>query len=162
MPLLLCPGTHMLEPGLLCRMDASFAAMSICMSCVWLNLVASEVVSLLQTFGIIFNAPTVCRQAARSTSAPCASSHIPIVSNECSGCIGRWFSLCCSNCPLVLRACKIAACLVLSRQQPSVLLQAQRCGAMPCHAVLCRALLSCVMLANAVLFWAVWSRARSR
>ena len=30
------------------------------MSCVWLNLVASEVVSLLQTFGIIFNAPTVC------------------------------------------------------------------------------------------------------
>ena len=57
----LCPGTDMLEPGLLCRMDASFATVSICMSCVWLNLVASEVVSLLQTFGMIFNAPTVCQ-----------------------------------------------------------------------------------------------------
>ncbi|KAL3160535.1 hypothetical protein ABBQ32_010836 [Trebouxia sp. C0010 RCD-2024] len=44
--------------GYASRMDASFAALSICMSCVWLNLVASEVVSLLQTFGFIFNAPT--------------------------------------------------------------------------------------------------------
>ena len=45
--------------GMLCRMDATFAAISICMSCVWLNLVASEVVALLQNFGMILNAPTV-------------------------------------------------------------------------------------------------------
>lgn len=58
------PAGQTLEPVLICRMDASFAALSICMSCVWLNLVASEVVSLLQTFGFIFNAPTVCTHAA--------------------------------------------------------------------------------------------------
>lgn len=45
----------------LCRMDATFATISIIMSCVWLNLVASEVVALLQTFGMILNAPTVCQ-----------------------------------------------------------------------------------------------------
>jgi hypothetical protein len=44
---------------MLCRMDATFATISIIMSCVWLNLVASEVVALLQTFGMILNAPTV-------------------------------------------------------------------------------------------------------
>ena len=42
-----------------CRMDTTFATISIIMSCVWLNLVASEVVALLQTFGMILNAPTV-------------------------------------------------------------------------------------------------------
>ena len=44
---------------MLCRMDATFATISIIMSCVWLNLVASEVVALLQTVGMILNAPTV-------------------------------------------------------------------------------------------------------
>ena len=44
---------------MLCRMDATFATIGIIMSCVWLNLVASEVVALLQTFGMILNAPTV-------------------------------------------------------------------------------------------------------
>lgn len=63
------PAGRTLEPVLTCRMDASFAALSICMSCVWLNLVASEVVSLLQTFGIIFNAPTVSTHPAWSTCA---------------------------------------------------------------------------------------------
>lgn len=54
------------------RMDAGFAAISICMSCVWLNLVASEVVSLLQTFGMVFNAPTVCTCAAHAIALlPC-------------------------------------------------------------------------------------------
>jgi len=38
---------------MLCRMDATFATISIIMSCVWLNLVASEVVALLQTFGMM-------------------------------------------------------------------------------------------------------------
>lgn len=40
-------------------MNASFAGMSVVMSCVWLSLVASEVVALLQTFGKVLNAPTV-------------------------------------------------------------------------------------------------------
>ena len=73
----------MLEPGLLCRMDASFAALSICMSCVWLNLVASEVVSLLQSFGIIFNAPTVCRICYMVYIYGSRVICTPIVSNAC-------------------------------------------------------------------------------
>ena len=40
-------------------MNATFASLSVVMSCVWLSLVASEVVALLQTFGMILNAPTV-------------------------------------------------------------------------------------------------------
>ena len=169
---------------LLCRMDASFAALSICMSCVWLNLVASEVVSLLQTFGMIFNAPTVGHYAACCIFASHALSCAPVVSKQrtfrmyrlSSRNTGRRFvCLLLSFTSVVLKAGRlicnlsyaqlgIAECMLILRCCAAAwcgmtfyALWAVMCcvNAVLCHANLCRVVLCCAMLCCAALCCAV-------
>ena len=131
-----CAACHYIV-AMLCRMDASFATISIIMSCVWLNLVASETVALLQTFGRILDAPTVqpiscndnlcfAQYYVCSAWQPAQSSqlaHIVILHLHCclmegqshsnDSCIAVWHACMCCNLLASSPACSMCCCMSL-------------------------------------------------